>query len=117
MSKKRIGFKPTEEQICDLVKDQVDAKLKKIRGMVKEEVKDALSDMEGRLRVMEERMIATFGKIQGEIEMLSHMEAKEDQTLLGRIERLEMEAIQMRKEMEEIKALLKALADKISKTP
>ena len=117
MPKKRIGFKTAQEQIHDLVKEQVDAKMRKVRGIVKEEIKDALGAVAGQIKVMEERMIATFGKMQGEIEMLSHMEAKEDQTLLGRIERLEMETIQIRKEMEEIKALLKALADKISKTP
>ena len=111
--KKQIGFKSAEQMICDAVDERVEEQLKKVRTVVKKEVKDSIQKMEGKMREMEERMIATFGKIQGEIEMMSNIETREDHALLGRIERLEIGLMQVGKDLEQIKAVLTELSRRI----
>ena len=101
---KRLGFKPVEERVCDMVREQVDAELKKVRSLVRSEVKsavkEALEEMSGRLATIEQQMIATFGKVQGEIEMLSRMEQQEDMGFISRMNRIEMELAAQRKILE-----------------
>ena len=125
---KKIGFKPIEQQICDTVKEQVDAELKKVRGLVRSEVKaavkEAFSAISGRLDTVEQRMIASFGKMQGEIEMLSKMEQHEDMDIMTRLQRLEMQLLAQQKILEthaqaidELVKGLKNIMDKFGSAP
>lgn len=107
--KKRIGFKPTDEMVCDLVKEEFESRLKRIKAMVKGEVDARLQTMEKRLEEMEDGVKVAFGKIQGQIEMMGSMEMKEDHALLSRIERLEMSIMSIAKELENIKSFLQQM--------
>ena len=110
--KKRIGFKPTDEMVCDLVREELESRLKKIKSIVKDEVNTRLQPMEKRLEEMEDNVKVAFGKIQGQIEMMGSMEMKEDHALLARIERLEMSIMSIAKELENIKAFLQQMVQK-----
>jgi len=96
-----------------MVEDALETRLKKIKSIVKDEVTASFKDIEGKVKEIEERMMVTFGKMQGEIEMMSHMEMKEDQTLLKRVENLETNLIGVSKEVEEVKAILKQILQKL----
>lgn|GEM_PF-3319535 len=111
--KGRLGFLPPDKLVCEMVEDALETRLKKIKSIVKDEVTASFKDIEGKVKEIEERMMVTFGKMQGEIEMMSHMEMKEDQTLLKRVENLETNLIGVSKEVEEVKAILKQILQKL----
>lgn len=111
--KKRIGFKPTNEMLCDLVKEEFESHLKKIKTIVKDEVNAHLQPMEKRLNEMEDNVKVAFGKMQGQIEMMSSMDMKEDHALLSRIERLELNVLSIVKELENIKGFLQQMVQKV----
>ncbi|MCX7703540.1 MAG: hypothetical protein N2234_05515 [Planctomycetota bacterium] len=111
--KGKIGFMPADKLVCEMVEDALETRLKRIRTLVKDEVNLSLKNVENKVKEIEERMMVTFGKIQGEIEMMSHMEMKEEQTLLARIERLEANLVAIVKEIEALKMATEKISQQL----